>query len=135
MGNQIEEIKKLYSQKKEYKIPKELKEGQEQITVEITPLGLDDIGALDIKEGAPMGEISKNVKELFAKSLSIELEAAGKISFSFMEDLLEAIMDANNFNEKDLEKTGVKKFLEQKRELIKKEKESNVEGTTKESQE
>jgi len=119
MVNQLEEIQKLYVKDKEYKVPKNPKEGQEQITVKIIPLGLDDIGALDMKEGAPMEEVSKNVKELFSKSLGITTEEAGKISFAFMEDLLESIMDANNFGEKDMEKAGVKKFLEDKRKLIK----------------
>lgn len=129
MGNQIEELKKLYSTDKEYKIPKNPKEGQQQATVSITPLGLDDISSLDINENAPMEEIAKNAKKLFAKSLKIEEEEAGKLSFEFMQELLEAIMDANNFNEADVDKTGIKKFLEDKRKLIKEEK-KNVEGST-----
>jgi len=133
MVNQIEEIKKLYAKEKEYKIPKNPKEGQVQATIIITPLGLDDISSLDIKEDAPMKEIAENAKELFSKSLKIGKEGAGKLAFEFMEELIEAIMDANNFNEKDMEKTGVKKFLGEKRKLIKEKK--NVEGTIEETPE
>jgi len=134
MVNQIEEIEKLYAKEKEYKIPKNPKDKQVQATIVITPLGLDDISSLDIKEDAPMKEIAENAKKLFSLSLSITEEEAGKLAFEFMEELIESIMDANNFNEKDMEKTGVKKFLKQKRELIKKEK-KDVEGTTEKAQE
>lgn len=134
MGNQIEEIKKLYAKEKEYKIPKNPKEGQVQATIEITPLGLDDISSLDIKEDASMKEVAKNAKKLFSLSLNITEEETGKLAFEFMEELIESIMDANNFDEKDMKKTGVTKFLEEKRKLIKTEKE-NVEGTTEKTKE
>ena len=134
MGNQIEEIKKLYAKDKEYKIPKNPKDGQVQAIIIVTPLGLDDISSLDIKEDAPMKEIAENAKKLFSLSLSITEEEAGKLAFEFMEELIESIMDANNFNEKDLEKTGVKKFLDEKRKLIK-EKKENVKGPTEKTQE
>ena len=95
MGNQIEELKELYAKEKKYLIPKEPKKGQKQIEVAILPLGLDDIGSLDIKQDAPMSEIAKNVKTLFAKSLGIDEEEAGKLSFEYMQDLIDAIMEAN----------------------------------------
>lgn len=129
MVNQLEEIQKLYAKDKEYLIPKNPKEGEIQATIFITPMGLDDIADLDVNENAPMSEIAANAKKLFAKSLKIAEEEAGKLSFKFMQELLNSIMDANNFNEADLEKTGVKKFLEEKRELIKKEKDTNDSGS------
>lgn len=135
MGNQLDEIKKLYASAKEYKIPKNPKEGQVQATISITPLGLDDIASLDMNQDAPMSEIAAGAKKLFAQSLKIEEDEVGKLSFEFMEELLTAIMDANNFNEADLEKTGVKKFLKQKRELIKKEKEINDSENTEKASE
>ena len=41
MGSQIEAIEKLYAKKKTYKIPKKPEEGEEQVSIEITPLSLE----------------------------------------------------------------------------------------------
>jgi len=43
--------------------------------------------------------------------------------FEFMEDILAAIMDANNFKEEDMKKTGIKDFIKKKQEQIKEQKE------------
>ena len=123
MSNQIEMIQKLYAKVKTYKIPKEPKKGQEQLEIEIIPLSLEDMGVMNMKEGAPLSEISKNVKKVFSISLGISEAEAGKISFEFMEDLLSAFMDANNFKEEDLKKTGIKDFIKKKQEQIKAKKE------------
>jgi len=123
MGNQIEAIEKLYAKKKNYKIPKKPKEGQEQIDIEITPMSLEDMGSLNMNEEMSSSEIAKNAKTLFSKSLGITKEQAAKISFEFMEDLLTAVMDANNFKEEDLKKTGIKDFIKKKQEQMKEQKE------------
>lgn len=121
MGSQIEQIKKLYAKDKVYKIPQAPKEGQEQIDVTITALSLEDLSLLtSFKEGEdmPLNEIAKNAKILFASSLQISQEEASKISIDFMEDLLFAVMDANNLKESDMKKTGIKDFIEKKRAQI-----------------
>ena len=127
-SNQIEQIKKLYAKDKAYKIPKTLKEGQEQIEVIITSLTLEDLSLLQMGDDLPLSELAKNAKILFAKSLQIEEAEASKISIDFMEDLLSAVMDANNLDEKDMKKTGIKSFIEKKRAQIKAEESKN--GTT-----
>ena len=119
MGNQIDTIQKLYAKTKTYKVPKEKKGDFDQLEIEITPLSLDDIGLLNMKKDAPLSELSQNMKKIFSKSLTISEEEAGKISFEFMEDILEAIMDANNFKEEDIKKTGIKDFIRKKQEQIK----------------
>jgi hypothetical protein len=44
-----------------------------------------------------------------------------------MEALLSAIMEANNFKEEDMKKTGIKDFIKQKQEQMKKnEEQKNV---------
>ncbi len=123
MGNQIEMIQKLYAKVKTYKIPAKPKEGLDQLEVEITPLSLEDMGVLNMKEDMDLSELSKNAKVLFAKSLGISEDEAAKISFEFMEDLLAAVMDANNFEDKDLKKTGIKDFIQKKQKQIKTQKE------------
>lgn len=119
MGNQIEEIQKLYAKVKTYKIPKEPKEGEEQISLEITPLSLEDIGLLSMKEELSSEETAKNVQVLVSKSLGVEKDAVKKISFGFLKDLMSAIGDVNNFQEEDMKKTGIKDFIKQKQDQIK----------------
>ena len=119
MSNQIEVIQKLYAKVKTYTVPKEPKEGVEQLKISITPLSLEDMGSLNMKENMPLSDLAKNAKIMFSKSLGISEDEAAKISFEYMEDLLGAVMDANNFKDEDLKKTGIKKFMEKKREQIK----------------
>ena len=128
--NQIEEIQKLYAKPKTYKIPKELVEGKEQIEIKIMPLGLKDMDLMNVKEDAPLNEISKNVKSLWAVSLDIIEEEAEKISLEFMKDMMDAFMDANNFKVEDVKKTGIKDFIKKKQEQIK-EKQDGKESNTK----
>ncbi|KKL93998.1 hypothetical protein LCGC14_1869120 [marine sediment metagenome] len=85
---------------------------------------------MNVKEDSPLSEISKNVKSLWAVSLDIEEEEAEKISLEFMKDMMDAFMDANNFKEEDVKKTGIKDFIKKKQEQTKeqedgKNKESN----------
>ena len=114
MSNQIELIKKLYAKVKTYKIPKEPKEGMEQLNIEINPLSLEDMGVLNMKKDMNLSELAKNAIVMFSKSLGITEGEAAKISFEFMEDLLDAVMDANNFKDEDLKKTGIKEFIKKK---------------------
>ena len=85
--NQIEEIEKLYAKPKAYKIPVDPKDGQTQINVNIMPLGLKDMGLMKVKEDTPMDELSKNITSIWAVSLQIDEEKAGKISIEFMQDV------------------------------------------------
>ncbi len=117
--DQMKEIEKLYAKPKTYKIPEKPKEGQDQANIEISPIGLDELALINIKEDSPMNEIAKNVKTLFSKSLNITEDQAGKLSFVFMGDLMNAVMDVNEFSKDDMQKTGIKTFLENKRKQIK----------------
>ena len=133
MGNQIELIKKLYAKKKTYKVPKEPKEGIDQVSLEITQLSLEDLGGLDMREDMPLSDMAKSVISMVAKSLEITEEEAGKISFEFMGDLLDIVTDANGFNEEDMKKTGIKSFIEKKKELIKEKEEKECGKSNKQS--
>jgi len=123
MGNDIEIIKKLYAKSKTYTIPKESVEGVKQIVISIMPLSLEDMGSLNMSENMPLSELSQNAKVMFARSLEITEEEASKIAVEYMEDILECIMDANNFKENELKKTGIKDFIKRKQEQIKKQNE------------
>ena len=118
--NQIEEIEKLYAKPKTYKIPKNPVEGQKQIEVKIMPLGLKDMDLMNVKEDSPITEIKDNVKKVWAASLDISEEQAEQISLEFMKELMDSFMDANNFKEDDMKKTGINDFIQKKQEQIKK---------------
>ncbi len=129
--NQIEEIQKLYAKPKTYKIPKEVVEGKEQIEIKIMPLGLKDMDLMNVKDDALLDEISKNVKALWAVSLDISEEEAEKISLEFMKDMMDAFMDANNFKEEDVKKTGIKDFIKQKQAQAKEKEDEGKESNRK----
>ncbi len=120
MSNQLEEIQKLYAKKKTYKIPKDKKKGGDQISIEITPLTLDEIGLLTVTKETSPEEAAKITKSMIAKSLGLEDVDIGKIAVEYAEDIIEAIADANNFKDEDMKKTGIKDFIKNKQEQIKK---------------
>lgn len=126
--SQISEIEKLYAKPKFYAIPKDVKEGEVQIKVEITSLSLDDMSVLNMNKDMPISELAKNAKVIFARSLKVTEEEIAKISVMYMADILDAVMDANNFDEEDMKKTGLKEFIAQKQEQIKKEQDGKQTG-------
>ena len=119
MSSQKEAIEKLYAKGKTFKIPKEEREGVEQIDIEIHPLSLEEMSLLNMGEELSLSELAKNTKILFAKSLRCTEDEAAKISVDFMADLLVAVMDVNKLNEEDLKKAGIKEFIAKKKEQIK----------------
>ncbi len=132
MVNQIEVIEKLYAKVKTYKVPSQPKEGSEQLDIEITPLSVEDMGLLNMKEDMSLSELAKNTKLMFSRSLGITEEQTARISVEYMGDILIAIMDANNFKEEDIKKTGIKDFIKKKQEQIKTQKEEeNAESNRK----
>lgn len=115
--SQSEEIQKLYSTEIEYKIPKKPQKDEQQATITITALCLDDLGLADMKKDLPMAEMKPKMIKLIAKSLNTEEEQAAKISFRHMEDIMDSIMDANNFSAEDNTKMNkFKSFLKDKSE-------------------
>lgn len=114
--SQLEEIEKLYAKVKTYRIPRVPKKGEEQVTIHIAQIDLDDAGAFDFKEGDSIEETMKKCKKLIAKSLDCKVDKLGKMSIANLSEILDCIMEANNIP-KD-EKQGIGKitgFLQQKR--------------------
>lgn len=119
MDNQLEEIQKLYVQSKKYRIPKIPKEGEKQATVQITPLSMDELGLMNMNKDMPVDEMSKEIIKLMATSLGVEEKDTSSISIEYMKDIMDAIADANNFDQEEMENKGIKKFISEKQELIK----------------
>jgi len=118
----IEEMEKLQAKSKVYLIPKDAQDGP-QASLEIFPLGLDDMSLLSSKEDMDMTEMAKNSKALMAVSLKIPEENV-KLDIKFMEEVMNAIMNLNGFDKKDMEKSGIKNFIDKKKEQIADEKSS-----------
>ena len=118
----IEEMQKLQAKSKVYSIPKDAPADQ-QASLEIHPLGLDDMSLLSSKEDMDMTEMAKNSKALMAVSLKIPEENV-KLDIKFMEEVMNAIMNLNGFDKKDMEKSGIKNFIDKKKEQIADEKSS-----------
>lgn len=116
----IEEMEKLQAKSKVY--PIDVSEGV-QANLEIHPLGLDDMGLLSAKENMTMKETADNAKKLISVSLKIPEESV-KLDIKFMEDVMGAIMKLNGFDNKDMANSGIKKFIEKKKEQIADEKSS-----------
>jgi len=113
--SQVEEIQKLYAKPKTYKIPAEPKKGQEQVSLVITPLTLDDMDCMDIPENAPISEKKGKLKLLLAKSLGVSEEHLTKLSFEYVTELFDSIADANNLNKGDKKKINkLKQFMQKK---------------------
>lgn len=114
----IEELEKLQAKSKLYPIAV-----SDSVTanLEIHPLGLDEMKLLSAKENMNMAEMSDNAKKLISVSLKVP-EASVKMDIKFMEDVMNAIMNLNGFDKEDMSKTGIKNFIEQKKEQLANEK-------------
>lgn len=110
----IEEMEKLQAKSKVYSI--DVSEGV-QANLEIHPLGLDDMSLLSSKENMNMKEMADNARGLIAASLKIDKESV-KMDIKFMEQVMNAVMDLNGFDNKDMEKSGIKGFIDKKKEQI-----------------
>jgi len=109
----IDEMAKLQSKSKIYKIPKDAP-AEEQATLEIHPLGLDDMGLLSSKDNMNMQEMSENAKGLIAASLKIEIKDV-TMNLQFMEEVMNAIMDLNGFDGKDMKDTALKTIIDEQK--------------------
>ena len=112
----IEEREKLQAKSKFYLIPKNAEDGP-QANLEIFPLGLDDMSLLSSKEDMDMKEMAENSKKLMAASLKIP-EDKVVMDLKFMEEIMNAIMNLNGFDKKDMEKSSIKNFIDKKKELL-----------------
>ena len=112
---QLEELQKLQAKKKEFLIPKAPKEGQEQAKVTFTALSVDDLSLLSISEKTPQDQQVSGIIKALAKSLDSTEEAVRKISFEYMNELIDILMEVNNFDDGDKDKMSrVKKMLAKK---------------------
>ena len=123
--NKTEEIEKLFAKDKEYKIPAEPKAGDKQATVVVKQIEIDQIGIFEQKDNPTPEENLKQIYKMFELSLGLKEEQSKKISVAYMQELVEAIMDANNVSAEEQKSSNINKFLAKKREQISKETEKD----------
>ena len=115
MSTGLDQLKKLQAKTKEFKIPVNPKEGQEQAIVQFTALSIDDIKLLDTgNESDPKVAMDSMIKAL-AKSIGCETSDISSISMEYLEDLMNIMMKVNNIDEKDKEKMSKVKDMIAKR--------------------
>jgi len=92
--NQLEEIKKLYTKQKTYKIP--LEEGVANITLKA--LSIDEIGVMNIDKNSTPAEIAVVAKAMFAKCMDMTEDEVSKISVKHLTAIFDAVMDINGLD-------------------------------------
>ncbi len=110
--SQLEELQKLQPKAKEFKLPRNPKDGEDQITIKFTALALDDIKLLEMSDDTDTEEAMKSIYKALAKSLSTEeeiipVEVIGKLSAEYMNDLMDILMEVNKLD--DIDKTRLEK--------------------------
>jgi len=121
----IEEMQKLQAKSKVYSIPKDAPVDQ-QASLEIHPLGLDDMSLLSSKENMNMKEMAENSRALIAASLKIE-EKDVVMDIKFMEEVMNAIMDLNGFDNKDMKNSAIKGFIDEEKKKLEAKKNESTE--------
>lgn len=105
MSSQLAELKKLYTREKEYPI------GDALITIHT--LSLDDMGLFDIKKEDPPEKQLQQTKELLAKCLNVKAQDLASLSVEYLEQLMNAIMDAHGMKESN-NTDRIKKMIEER---------------------
>jgi hypothetical protein len=122
--NQLEALQKLQVKTKEFDIPRVPREGEQQTKIKFTALALDDMKLLNISENVAPDEAMDSMFLALAKSLStkeetVTAEIVGTISAAHMVDLMDILMEVNNFDEDG------KKDVSRVKEMLAKRKDAN----------
>lgn len=107
--SQLAELKKLQVKTRDFKIPKNPREGEEQATITFTALALDDLKLLSFDKNTSEEKTMEGMYKALAKSLStkdepVSIEDVGVLSMEYMMDLMDCLMEVNNFDSVDKEK-------------------------------
>ena len=109
--SQVELLKKLYTRTKTYKIPKDPKEGQEQVELVFHGLSMETMTEVDTEK---VGK--EDIFKLLAKSLDCSIEEVKPIAVEHMGDLMDAFEDMNNMDAlKENKKVDIKAIIAQKK--------------------
>ena len=94
-------IKKLHAKTKEYLIPKNPEEGQEQITIHLKSIAIEDSSEfeVDVQKLTDKERIDHFVK-MIAYCMGVNEEDVKQIEAAYAADLLEAVLDVNHLNKK-----------------------------------
>ena len=124
--NNLSQLQKIQLKERDYLVPREPKEGQEQVslTFKVIPVTNTKIYGL-FNELGNMGDNPKIDKMLevfipiIAYSLDIPAEEVGKLDLGMIMEMFEIISEVNNFATKKESKADIGKFIKDKQELAK----------------
>lgn len=115
------QLMKLFVKYKTYKVPREPKEGQEQVELTFRPISLDKPELFKhlnkVSKDSSIDELIIAMRPIIAYSLDCPEEHIEKINIEILHELFEIISEMNNF-EKVEKKVDVTKFIKDKQELL-----------------
>ena len=131
--NNIDNIKKLYLKEKKVLVPREAKEGVEQVELTFRPIPINS------PIYSKFGEIGNNptpdkmlelLQPIIAYSLNIDEKEVTNLDMGMVLELFEVIAEVNNFPKADKTKTAnIQGFIKEKQELMSnKELKSNIQN-------
>ena len=115
--NTIDEIKELYVKTQTFKIPLEPKDGEKQISLEFTPIDLEQSAKLSgIGEAGPEEKITGAIK-MISLALGLPEDAVKKISIVHMTDIMACIEKVCGTEEAEKHKEGVALVKERQKQI------------------
>jgi len=130
MTNQLEELQKLDSMYKTYKIPANPQEGEKQADIRIYPLALDETYLMSIDASLSEEEVLERVYGLLSTSMRVDKEAIYKLQMHIVKEIQEAIRDANGMGSMEEQNSQIKDFIKQKQDLVKAQNDAKSTTTT-----
>ena len=115
MTGQIEELKKLYTNKRTYLIPEHPVDGEQQASITLVDLSLEDAKVMDMKEDDTVGKQAEVAIKMLALAMGEKEEDVAKISFRHLQELMDAFSDANRM---EVDKSDVKNLIKRRQEQM-----------------
>lgn len=117
-------ITKLFLKEKTYLVPREPKEGQEQISLSFRPIPVTNTEIYSkfslMTENTSMDKMLELIIPIVAYSLDLSSEEVTKLDIGMIMELFEIISEVNNFaGSKKESKPDIQKFIKDKQELAK----------------
>ncbi len=118
------QISKLFLKDKVYLVPREAKEGQEQISLSFRPIPITNTEIYSkfsqMTENTSMDKMLELIIPIVAYSLDITNEEVTKLDIGLIMEMFEIISEVNNFaGSKEKAKPDIKGFIKEKQTLAK----------------
>ena len=121
--NDINQLSKLFVKEQKYMIPRNPREGQEQIEVTFKAISLENPELLEkfsnMSKDTPVDKMLEAMKPIIAYSIGVQPDVVAKFELGIIFELFEIIADVNNFPKQQNKTADIQNFIKQKQELAK----------------